>query len=136
MIISASTDYRAAAQRRLPPFLFHYIDGGAYAEHTLKRNVTDLADIALRGEMGVSPAQRLPLLTVAGSADGAAFLRDYYPRPIRVEPLANFPVERDLVIVLDDFMGNIEGARAAGMQVIHVGDPRKALEQLEAMLQA
>src|SRR3990167_912467 len=48
MIISASTDYRAAAPRRLPPFLFHYIDGGAYAEHTLKRNVTDLADIALR----------------------------------------------------------------------------------------
>ncbi|HEX5842617.1 MAG TPA: FMN-dependent L-lactate dehydrogenase LldD, partial [Pseudomonas sp.] len=48
MIISASTDYRAAAQRRLPPFLFHYIDGGAYAEHTLKRNVADLADIALR----------------------------------------------------------------------------------------
>lgn len=48
MIISASTDYRAAAQRRLPPFLFHYIDGGAYAEHTLRRNVADLSDIALR----------------------------------------------------------------------------------------
>ncbi|OEZ00406.1 MULTISPECIES: FMN-dependent L-lactate dehydrogenase LldD [Stenotrophomonas] len=48
MIISASTDYRAAAQRRLPPFLFHYADGGAYAEHTLRRNVDDLADIALR----------------------------------------------------------------------------------------
>lgn len=48
MIISASTDYRAAAKRRLPPFLFHYIDGGAYAEHTLRRNVADLADIALR----------------------------------------------------------------------------------------
>ena len=48
MIISASTDYRAAAQRKLPPFLFHYIDGGAYAEHTLRRNVSDLADIALR----------------------------------------------------------------------------------------
>ncbi len=48
MIISASTDYRAAAQRRLPPFLFHYIDGGAYAEHTLKRNVADLSEIALR----------------------------------------------------------------------------------------
>jgi len=48
MIISASTDYRAAAQRRLPPFLFHYIDGGAYAEQTLRRNVSDLADIALR----------------------------------------------------------------------------------------
>ncbi|WP_048305642.1 FMN-dependent L-lactate dehydrogenase LldD [Halomonas sp. PR-M31] len=48
MIISASTDYRAAAKRRLPPFLFHYIDGGSYAEHTLRRNVEDLADIALR----------------------------------------------------------------------------------------
>jgi fumarate reductase iron-sulfur subunit len=34
----------------------------------------------------------------------ATFLRDYYPAPVRIEPLANFPVERDLVIVLDDFM--------------------------------
>ncbi|WP_314407993.1 FMN-dependent L-lactate dehydrogenase LldD [Pseudomonas kuykendallii] len=48
MIISASTDYRAAAKRRLPPFLFHYVDGGAYAEYTLRRNVDDLASIALR----------------------------------------------------------------------------------------
>jgi FMN phosphatase YigB (HAD superfamily) len=40
------------------------------------------------------------------------------------------------VVFLDDFMGNIEGARAAGMQVIHVGDPRIALEELEAMLNA
>jgi L-lactate dehydrogenase (cytochrome) len=48
MIISAASDYRAAAQRILPPFLFHYLDGGAYAEHTLKRNVADLSDVALR----------------------------------------------------------------------------------------
>ncbi len=48
MIISAPTDYREAARRRLPPFLFHYIDGGAYAEQTLRRNVEDFADIALR----------------------------------------------------------------------------------------
>lgn len=48
MIISASTDYRQAARRRIPPFLFHYADGGAYAEYTLQRNVEDLADIALR----------------------------------------------------------------------------------------
>lgn len=48
MIISASTDYREAARRRLPPFLFHYIDGGAYAEHTLRRNVSDLSDVELR----------------------------------------------------------------------------------------
>lgn len=48
MIVSAPTDYRAAARRRLPPFLFHYIDGGAYAERTLQRNVADLSEIALR----------------------------------------------------------------------------------------
>ena len=48
MIISSANDYREAAKRRLPPFLFHYIDGGAYAEYTLKRNVEDLSKIALR----------------------------------------------------------------------------------------
>ncbi|GAF53550.1 L-lactate dehydrogenase [Psychrobacter sp. JCM 18900] len=48
MIISSANDYRAAAKRRLPPFLFHYIDGGAYDEHTLKRNTEDLSQIALR----------------------------------------------------------------------------------------
>ena len=48
MIISSSADYRAAAEKFLPPFLFHYIDGGAYAEQTLKRNVDDLAAVALR----------------------------------------------------------------------------------------
>ncbi|MEH0665090.1 FMN-dependent L-lactate dehydrogenase LldD [Vibrio scophthalmi] len=48
MIISAPTDYRAAAQRALPPFLFHYIDGGANQEHTLSRNCEDLQAIALK----------------------------------------------------------------------------------------
>ena len=48
MIISSTADYRAAAQKRLPPFLFHYSDGGAYAEQTLRRNVEDLAAVALR----------------------------------------------------------------------------------------
>lgn len=48
MIISASTDYRAAAKSKLPPFLFHYIDGGSYGEHTLRKNTEDLAEIALK----------------------------------------------------------------------------------------
>ena len=34
----------------------------------------------------------------------AAFLSDYAPGPVRVEPLANFPVVRDLVVDLYDFM--------------------------------
>ena len=48
MRIASTTDFRAAARSRLPPFLFHYIDGGAYAEQTMRRNVADLADVALR----------------------------------------------------------------------------------------
>lgn len=48
MIISSTHDFREAARRRLPRFLFDYADGGAYAEETLRRNVSDLAGIALR----------------------------------------------------------------------------------------
>lgn len=48
MIISSASDYRAAARRKLPRFLFDYIDGGAYAEHTLAANTADLAAISLR----------------------------------------------------------------------------------------
>lgn len=43
-----ATDYRELARRRLPRFLFEYIDGGSYAEVTLRRNVADLEEIALR----------------------------------------------------------------------------------------
>ena len=34
MIISSANDYREAARRRLPPFLFHYIDGGGLMQNT------------------------------------------------------------------------------------------------------
>ena len=32
------------------------------------------------------------------------FLTDHAPGPVRIEPLANFPVIRDLVVEIDDFM--------------------------------
>src|SRR5262245_45935352 len=34
----------------------------------------------------------------------ATFLTDYAPGPVRVEPLQNFPVIRDLVVEIGDFM--------------------------------
>src|SRR5918997_3242285 len=34
----------------------------------------------------------------------ATFLSDYAPGPVRVEPLANFPVVKDLVVDMSDFM--------------------------------
>ena len=45
---ASALDYRELARRRLPRFLFDYIDGGSYAEVTLRRNVADLEAIALR----------------------------------------------------------------------------------------
>lgn len=48
MIVSSASDFREAARRRLPRFLFDYIDGGANAERTLARNVSDIAELSLR----------------------------------------------------------------------------------------
>jgi L-lactate dehydrogenase (cytochrome) len=48
MIAVSTADFRAAAQRRLPRFLFDYIDGGAGDELTLRRNAADLAAICLQ----------------------------------------------------------------------------------------
>ena len=48
MIVAQITDFREAARRRLPRFLFEYIDGGSYAEVTLRKNVEELSEIALR----------------------------------------------------------------------------------------
>lgn len=48
MIVSAPSDYREAARRRLPRFLFDYMDGGAVAENTMNANATELASVALR----------------------------------------------------------------------------------------
>jgi L-lactate dehydrogenase (cytochrome) len=48
MIAASILDYRELARRRLPPFLFEYMDGGSYAEVTLRKNQADLSNIALR----------------------------------------------------------------------------------------
>jgi L-lactate dehydrogenase (cytochrome) len=48
MKAASTLDYRDLARRRLPHFLFEYIDGGAFAETTLRRNVADLEAVALR----------------------------------------------------------------------------------------
>lgn len=42
------SDYRELARRRVPHFLFEYVDGGSYDQVTLGRNESDLREIALR----------------------------------------------------------------------------------------
>lgn len=41
----------------------------------------------------------------------AAFLRDYYPDEIRVEPLTYFPIIRDLVIDMSDFLDKLKSVK-------------------------
>ena len=55
-IVRPVSTFRELARRRLPGLLFHYIDGGAYGEVTLKRNVADLEAITLRQRVLVDVA--------------------------------------------------------------------------------
>ena len=39
------------------------------------------------------------------------FLRHYYPNKVRVGPLEHFPIERDLVVGIEDFIGKLESIK-------------------------
>ncbi|MSQ41897.1 MAG: succinate dehydrogenase/fumarate reductase iron-sulfur subunit [Dehalococcoidia bacterium] len=70
----------------------------------------------------------------------AAFLRDYLPGPIRVEPLSGFPVERDMVVVLDDFMQKLSSVkpwiiRETAAETMASGEYRQTPAQLAAFKQ-
>lgn len=52
------------------------------------------------------------------------FLRDFYPGPVRVEPLEHFPIARDLAIDQRDFL-----AKLASVKPYLVPRPREAAEQ-------
>ena len=41
----------------------------------------------------------------------ATFLSDYAPGPVRVEPLKNFPVVRDLVVEITDFLAKLQAVK-------------------------
>ena len=58
----------------------------------------------------------------------AAFLKDYYPDKIRVEPLTGFPVERDLIFQMDDFMTKLTEIQP---YIIRNKDEEKPLDEGE-----
>lgn len=68
MKAASISDYRELARRRLPPFLFEYIDGGSYEEVTLRRNITDLEQIALRQRVMCDVSTIDPSTTLFGQA--------------------------------------------------------------------
>lgn len=75
---ASTSDYRLRAEKRLPRFLFDYLDGGAYAELTLKRNVADLEAIELR--------QRI-LRDVSTLSTEKSFLGNTLSMPLALSPV-------------------------------------------------
>ena len=71
-------DYRALARRRLPRFLFDYIDGGAGAEQTLAANAAAWSRMQLR--------QRV-LVDVAGVDPSTSLLGETCTQPLVLAPI-------------------------------------------------
>jgi fumarate reductase iron-sulfur subunit len=65
----------------------------------------------------------------------ATFLGDYAPGPVRVEPLRNFPVIRDLIVDIGDFMRKLVQVKPwivrAAEKPVSEGEYRQTPEQLE-----
>jgi L-lactate dehydrogenase (cytochrome) len=96
MKAAAVLDYRELARRRLPRFLFEYIDGGSYAEVTLRRNVADLEAVALR--------QRV-LRDVSNLDLSAELFGSQVAMPIALAPIG--------IAGLNARRGEVQAARAA-----------------------
>src|SRR5262249_36998556 len=66
----------------------------------------------------------------------AAFLGDYLPGPIRVEPLRYFPVVRDLVVAATDVLGKLKKVKPwivrEREKPVEEGEYRQRPDQLDA----
>jgi L-lactate dehydrogenase (cytochrome) len=90
------SDYRELARRKLPRQLFDYIDGGAYAESTMRANVEDLHRIHLR--------QRI-LRDVSDIDLGVEILGEKLSLPVVLAPVG--------LLGMFARRGEVQGARAA-----------------------
>jgi fumarate reductase iron-sulfur subunit len=64
----------------------------------------------------------------------SAFLRDYLPGPVTVEPLPNFPVLRDLVIDMDSFLEKLRWVKPWIIRektALGPGEHRQTAEQID-----
>src|SRR6202158_994329 len=65
----------------------------------------------------------------------ATFLTDYAPGPVRVEPLQNFPVVRDLIVEIGDFMRKLTSVKPwiirSQEKPLSEGEYRQTPEELE-----
>ena len=69
----------------------------------------------------------------------ATFLSDYAPGPVRVEPLRNFPVIRDLVVEIGDFMRKLSKVKPWIIRKDHKplsdGEYRQTPQEMDAYAQ-
>ncbi len=69
----------------------------------------------------------------------ATFLSDYAPGPVRVEPLKNFPVMRDLIVEITDFLTKLSKVKPwiirTDEKPVTDGEYRQTPEQLEEFRQ-
>jgi len=93
---AAPYDYRELARRRLPKFLFEYIDGGSYAEITMNRNRADLERIALR--------QRV-MRNVADIDLSTTMFGEHYAMPVGLAPVG--------IAGMNARRGEVQAVRAA-----------------------
>jgi fumarate reductase iron-sulfur subunit len=67
------------------------------------------------------------------------FVRDLLPGPVRIEALAHFPIERDLVVSLDGFIGKLESIKpyliANAPRTLEEGEYLQTPEQLQQIEQ-
>ena len=65
----------------------------------------------------------------------ATFLADYAPGPVRVEPLRNFPIIRDVIVDIDDFMQKLTAVKPWIIRDVEKplaeGEYRQTPEQLD-----
>jgi L-lactate dehydrogenase (cytochrome) len=96
MILANIEDYRRLARKRLPHFLFEYIDGGAFSETTLRNNTADLQTIALR--------QRV-LRDVSSVSTATSLFGQEYAMPLGLSPVG--------IAGLNARRGEVQAAQAA-----------------------
>jgi fumarate reductase iron-sulfur subunit len=77
-------------------YIKNYVDGSLTFRWSCRMGICGSCGMTVNGT---------PTLTCA------AFLNRYYPRSASVEPLANFPIVRDLVIDMSDFMRKLSAIK-------------------------
>ena len=101
-------------------YIKSYVDGSLSFRWSCRMGICGSCGMTVNGQ---------PTLTCA------SFLRDFYPGTVNVAPLANFPVIRDLVIDMSDFMEKLGTVKpwiiGAEQRAVSAGEYLQTPAQLE-----